>query len=302
MLGGYSAKHTGEFMSEYTPPPAGGSDIKVPILIGAVVALLGANIYLYTQIDHLKGDLTDFRRNMQTEVASLKESSAVSTQTARRSLTTLKDELETARRQQSMAVGQAKIEAQKHAEELARRVAAEQARQTAAVKTELTEAVSNVEKSASNKIGEVSSEVGQVKTDFATAKTELDKTIADLKRVRGDLDGTSSLVATNGKELDALKRLGERNYFEFNLTKSKEPSRIGDISVVLKKTDPKKNKFTIEVIADDKKVEKKDRNTNEPIQFYVSKARQPYEVVVNEVRKNQIVGYLSTPKVQTTRN
>ena len=84
-------------MSEYTPAPAGGSDIKVPILIGAVVALLGANIYLYTQIDHLKTDLSTFRQNMVSEVEGLKESSAVTTQTARRNLTSLKDELETAK-------------------------------------------------------------------------------------------------------------------------------------------------------------------------------------------------------------
>jgi hypothetical protein len=289
-------------MNEYTPAPAGGSDVKVPILIGAVVALLGANIYLYTQIDHLKGDLADFRKNVSNEVASLKESSAVSTQTARRSLTTLKDELETARRQAAMAVGQAKVEALKHAEDLSKKVATEQARQTEAVKTELTAAVSNVEKTASTKIGEVSTNVDAVKTEVATAKSEIDKTIADLKRVRGDLDGTSSLVATNGKELDALKRLGERNYFEFNLSKSKEPKRIGDVSVTLKKTDQKKNRFTIELLADDKKVEKKDKNINEPIQFYVSKARQPYEIVVNEVRKDVIIGYLATPKVQTSRN
>jgi hypothetical protein len=283
-------------------PPTKGSDVKVPILIGAVVALLGANIYLYTQLDGLRTEFSDFRKNVQNEVSSLKESSTVSTQTARRSLTSLKDELEAARRQASMAAGQAKIEAQKHAEELAKRVAIEQARQTAAVKTELTEAVSNVEKAASTKIGEVSTEVGTVRTEVASTKTELEKTISELKRVRGDLDGTSSLVATNGQELESLKRLGERNYFEFNIVKSKEAKRIGDVSVLLKKTDPKRNKFTIEVTADDKRVEKKDKNLNEPVQFYVSKARQPYEIVVNEVKKDQIVGYLSTPKVQATRN
>jgi hypothetical protein len=278
------------------------TDLKVPILIGAVVALLGANIYLYMQLDRLRTDFADFRKNMQTEVSSLKESSTVSTQTARRSLTSLKDELEAARRQASMAAGQARVEAQKHAEQLARRVAEEQARQTAAVKTELTEAVSNVEKTAATKIGEVTTEVGQVKTEVQSTKSELERTIADLKRVRGDLDGTSSLVATNGKELSALRALGERNYFEFNISKSKQASRIGDITLLLKKTDPKKNKFTVEVVADDKRVEKKDKNTNEPVQFYVSKARQPYEIVVNEVRKDQIVGYLSTPKVQASRN
>lgn len=289
-------------MSEYAPAPSGGSDIKVPILIGAVVALLGANIYLYTQIDHLKGDLADFRKNVQVEVASLKESSAVSTQTAHRSLTTLKDELDAARRQAAMAVGQARLDAVKQAEVLTQRVAQEQARQTAAVKTELKEAVSNAEKNAATKITEVSTEVGTVKTDVASARSQIDTTMADLKRVRGDLDGTSSLVATNGTELQALKKLGERNYFEFNITKSKEPRRVGDVSLTLKKADAKRNRFTIEVLADDKKVEKKDRNINEPIQFYASKARQPYELVINEVRKDQIIGYLATPKVQTTRN
>ena len=290
-------------MSEYpNGPQSGGSDIKVPILIGAVVALLGANVYLYMQLDKLRGEFGAFTRNMQTEVASLKESSSVSTQTARRSLSSLKDELEAARRQATMAAGQARVEAQKHAEELAKRVAAEQARQTQAVKTELSAAVSDVEKAATTKIEGVSTEVGQVKTEVASAKTELQNTITDLKRVRGDLDGTSSLVATNGKELSQLKALGERNFFEFNLTKSKEPRRIGDVTVLLKKADMKKNRFTIEVVADDKKVEKKDKNINEPIQFYTLKARQPYEIVVNEVRKDQIVGYLSTPKVQTVRN
>jgi chromosome segregation ATPase len=291
-------------MSDTNVPPSGGSDVKVPILIGSVVALLRANIYLFTQLNDLRADLGDFRKSTANEISSIKESSTVSTQTARRSLTSLKDELETARRQAAMAAGQARVEAQKHAEELAKRLQLEQSRQeqaAAQMKTELTEAVTNVEKSATSKITEVSTEVGNVKTEVQSAKSELEKTIQDLRRVRGDLDGTSSLVATNGKELTALRTLGERNYFEFNITKSKEPRRVGDVAVVLKKTDPKRNRFTIELLADDKRVEKKDKNLNEPVQFYVSKARQPYEIVVNEVKKDQIVGYLATPKVQTSR-
>lgn len=292
-------------MSDTNVAPPGGSDIKIPILIGSVVALLGANIYLFSQLTGLRSDFGEFRNSTLNEISSLKESSTVSTQTARRSLTSLKDELETARRQASMAAGQARVEAQKHAEELARRLALEQARQekaAAEMKTELTTAVSNVEKSAESKFTEVSTEVGAVKSEVQTTKSELEKAVADLRRVRGDLDGTTSIVATNGKELDALRALGERNYFEFSINKSKEPRRVGDVAVVLKKADPKRNRFTIELLADDKRVEKKDKNLNEPVQFYVSKARQPYELVVNEVRKDQIIGYLATPKVQTTRN
>jgi len=76
---------------------------------------------------------------------------------------------------------------------------------------------------------------------------------------------------------------------------------VGDVFIQLKRTDPKRNRFTIEILADDKKVEKKDKTVNEPVQFYTSKARQPYEIVVNEVRKDVIVGYLATPKVQAAR-
>jgi hypothetical protein len=144
--------------------------------------------------------------------------------------------------------------------------------------------------------------VGNVKTDVQKNKSDLEKTIADLKSVRGDLGEQSGLVATNGKELMALKALGERNYFEFNLTRTKEPKKVGDVSIQLKKVDTKKNKYTIEVLADDKRVEKRDKNVNEPVQFYMAKARQPYEIVVNEIKKDQIIGYLATPKVQATRN
>jgi hypothetical protein len=154
---------------------------------------------------------------------------------------------------------------------------------------------------ANTKIEGVSTEVSAVKSDLSSTKSELDKTIASLKSVSGDLGVQSGLIATNGKELQALKALGERNYFEFNLGKTKAPQKVGDIFLQLKKTDSKKNKYTVEITADDKRVEKKDKGVNEPVQFYTSKARQHYEIVVNEVKKDVIVGYLATPKVQTGR-
>jgi len=83
--------------------------------------------------------------------------------------------------------------------------------------------------------------------------------------------------------------------------KSKAPQRVGDITLKLKSVDPKKNKYTVEVSADDKVTEKKDKSVNEPVQFYTSKAKQPYEIVVNQVQKDMIVGYLTTPKEQATR-
>ena len=145
-------------------------------------------------------------------------------------------------------------------------------------------------------------------TDSATATATTDAAATDAAAT-GDGGGStapgltlSGLIATNGKELAALRALGERNYTEFKLGKTKGPQRVGDIAVFLKKTDPKKNKYTIDVIADDKTVEKKDKGVNEPVQFIVSRASQPYELIVNEVRKDMIVGYVAAPKVQTPRN
>jgi hypothetical protein len=143
--------------------------------------------------------------------------------------------------------------------------------------------------------------VGTVKGEVAQTKSTLNSTLNDLKSVRGDLGVQSGLIATNAKELAALREMGERNYQEFAFTKSNKPQKIGNILVALKKTDPKRNKYTLEVIADDRKIEKKDKYINEPVQFYVQGARLPYEIVVNEVQKDKVVGYLAIPKVVQAR-
>ena len=110
----------------------------------------------------------------------------------------------------------------------------------------------------------------------------------------------SGLIATNTDELRALRTLGDRAYFEFNLTKSKEPKRIGDIAVLLRKTDPTKKLYTLEVYLGNQKVQKKDKTTNEPIQFYSTRSRQPYEIVVNAITKDRVIGYLAAPGSITT--
>jgi hypothetical protein len=285
------------------PPPSSGEsgwNLKIAVLFGAVIALLAANIYLFVQVDRAQSDLSKFRESTLAELQNLREATSVTTATNRKNLETMREELEAARRQVAMSVGQAKTEAMQRAEHLAAALADEQKRQQAQVAGELSEVRQNAA-DTTNKLGQVSTDVTGVKTDVAATRAELDKTIAELKRVNGDMGIMSGLVATNGKELSALKQLGDRNYYEFNLKKTKAPVKVGDIAIQLKKTDPRRFRYSIDVVADDKKTEKKDRNINEPVQFYVAKARQPYEIVVNEVRKDQIVGYLATPKVQQSR-
>ncbi|HSB13547.1 MAG TPA: hypothetical protein VLE22_03760 [Bryobacteraceae bacterium] len=287
-------------LTETRTPSRSGGNIQIPILFGLVIAVAAATAYLFFTVDGLKTDLHSMRESVLAELAKVRETSSISTASNQQHLDELRSELENTRKQAAMAAGRARTDALKHAEQLAKQIQTEQARQQEMVKTELTE-VKEAASTANNKITDVSGEVTNVKTEVASTKSELEKTIADLKSVRGDLGVQSGLIATNGQELAALRTLGERNYFEFKLAKSKQPQRIGDISVVLKKTDPKRSKYSIDVLADDKKVEKKDKTANEPVQFYVAKARLPYEIVVNEVQKDRITGYLATPKVQIAR-
>jgi chromosome segregation ATPase len=142
----------------------------------------------------------------------------------------------------------------------------------------------------------VKTDVGGVKTDLGKTQSDLASAVAQLTTMKGDLDSHSTLIARNGSELEVLKHKGDRNYYEFTLTKGQRKP-VGTISLELKKADQKKSRFTIQVFADDKQYDKKDRNLNEPLQFYAGKDPALYEIVVNTVAsKNQVSGYLSTPK------
>jgi hypothetical protein len=288
--------------------PGGSSGPKIAILFGAVVALIGATLYQFYELRQVRGELDSTRDAVMDQISKLHETTTVSSKTNRQSVDSLKQQMDEARRQASILAGQAKIDASKHADELAAKLEKAQQDQAAKVAESFTAVTGEVTKvkddatSTKTRVGEVSTDLATVKTDAAATKAELEKTISDLKSTKGDLGVQSGLIATNGKELAALRALGERNYTEFRLTKEKTPRKVGEVQMRLKSADMKKNRYTLELIADDKLVEKKDKTINEPVQFMLSRATQPFEIVVNEVKKDMIAGYISSPKVQQTRN
>jgi chromosome segregation ATPase len=281
----------------YIIPSPSGPNWKTPVLIGILGLLIGSNIYLFVQLSHLRTDNLAQVTKLNSTLEQMRLDSSAAVQQSTRRVEALQGELARSRRSAELAVGQAKVDAQRRVQTLQEKMAEEQAAQQQAIN-----AVKQTADTATTQIASVSSDVGNVKTDVQSTKSQLDQTIANLKRATGELDSHSSLIATNSKELQALRDLGERNYSEFTIVKSKKPTRVADVLVELKKVDPKRNKFTIAITADDKTVEKKDRSLNEPIQFYTLKARQPDEIVINQVKKDTIVGYLATPKVQNGRS
>ena len=156
--------------------------------------------------------------------------------------------------------------------------------------------IGQVQQDTSAKFGEVATELNGTKSDVDATKKDLADTKAKLMSTVGDLGVQSGLIARNHEDVETLKRLGERNIYEFSITKAKEASKVGPVSITLRKVDVKKYKFTVGVNADDKNIEKKDKTVGEPVQFYVRGARAPYELVVFDVGKDKISGYLSTPK------
>jgi len=285
------------------PPPSSNSGVMTALAAGAIVASLAFNGFLLYEIHDLRTDTAKSGEIMQNEIETLKENSTVMTATQRKHLDDLRQELDSRSRQLSAAASQAKKEALSYSDQQSQKLEAENQKIAGNV-SQVSSDLSNVRQSAdaaNAKIADVGTDVTSVKSDLAGTKTDLQQTKLDLKSVRGDLGNTSSLVATNDTELKELIKRGERNIVKFNISKkTKGYQKVGDISLALKNADPKKNKFSLDVMADDKLVEKKDRNINEPLQFYVSNSL--YELVVNTVGKDTVSGYLSTPKYQARNN
>ncbi|MGC2161343.1 MAG: hypothetical protein WA634_05520 [Silvibacterium sp.] len=149
--------------------------------------------------------------------------------------------------------------------------------------------------SVSSDVSGVKTDVGGVKTDLGNTQTELKTDEAQMQSMKGDLGLDGGLIATNQKELDYLKHKGDRNYYQFTLRKGQRQP-VSTVSLELKKADVKHSRYTLEVYADDKKIEKKDRGLNEPVQFYTGKDNYLYELVVNSIDKNEIKGYIAAPK------
>ncbi len=174
--------------------------------------------------------------------------------------------------------------------------AAELQRQQKAAEARLTEEQKEQISQVNGEVANVKTDVGGVKTDVASTKADLAATQSKLQGAIGDLGVQSGLIAHTRDDLEVLKHKGDRNYFEFTLVRGAKPQPVSTVSLQLRKTDPKRGKYTLNVTSDDKTIEKKDRNIAEPIQFYSGRDRMLFELVIWTVDKNKATGYLSTPK------
>ena len=264
----------GEQPNVYHPEPQ--SNVGKWILIALAVAYVGASaFFIYDQHSKL-GKVTQDQTTSQKQIADLT-----------RRMQSAEADSETLAQQ----VGMTKKELASRASELQRQQQAASARIAAQAAEEKKDV-----NAVAGEVGSVKTDVGGVKTDVAATKASLESTIAQLQHTIGDLGVQSGLIANTRGDLEALKHKGDRQYYEFTLLKGAKPQAFSTVALQLKKTDPKRGKYTLNVTADDKTIEKKDKNQSEPVQFYTGRDHMLYELVVWTVDKNKITGYLSTPK------
>jgi len=182
--------------------------------------------------------------------------------------------------------------------DLAKRAAALQAEENATKSRLSADEASNKQQfgQVNTEVSNVKGQVTRVSADVNDTRTDLQATKGKLETAIGDINKHSELIATTHAQLEQLRHRGDRDYLEFTLHKGGEPVHLSTVSLQLKKVDPKKGEFTLLVFTDDKKIEKKDKQLNEPLQFYTGRDRNLYEVVINAANKDVVSGYMSTPK------
>jgi hypothetical protein len=259
-----------------------GSSWQLPVIVILGLVAVGglffgwkANAALDSTQQAVAAQLKTTQQAVDQQVTALKDRLAL----AEKTNTGLQSDLSVVTKRLRITQGQLKA-----AREEAAKLHEETTQQISALDTSVKGELAT--KASSDELKTVDTKVGGVRTD-------LDATREDLRMARSEM---GTLIARNHEEIEQLRRLGERDYVEFTIAGKGKPQTVGNVTLELRGTNLKKNQFSMALTVEDKRFEKKNRAVNEPIFFYLAGTRQPQEIVVNKVSKNQISGYLSIPK------
>jgi hypothetical protein len=269
---------------DYPPRREEGGKVLVVFLV--LLLLVIGQVYILVKISSLRQSLEAQQANTRKELTTqLQDTLARRLGALERSnaeqLGALKEELDTTA-QRMGSTGQEL----NRARTIVSRLRKQQQEEMDSLRGELAQ------KANQEQLGALSQDVNSTRTDLDSTKRVLDSTRSELGMTRSEF---GTLIARNHDEIEQLRKMGDRDYYEFRLNRN-QPQRLAGVILNLKKTNPKRHRFNLNLTVDDLEVEKKDRTINEPIFFYVSGAKKPFEIVVNEVKSEQVGGYLSTPK------
>jgi hypothetical protein len=138
----------------------------------------------------------------------------------------------------------------------------------------------------------VTQDVAATKSDLGTTKQTMNTLQSDLGMARSEM---GTLIARNHDDIETLRKLGQRNYYEFTLNKNQEQT-VASVGLVLKKTNVKKHRFNVNLVTNDMAIPKDNRTIDEPVFFATGGSKEFNELVVNKIDQNTVTGYISTPK------
>lgn len=276
-------KTDGNVTQNFPEAPSHTPIFLVAFLIMAALAV--GEVYSIKQIDAVRDSVTasqakeraELEDQVASKVAAVENSSAQALQAMKTELDKTADRMGSTGKQLA------------HARALVTKLQKDQEDQANELKQELST------KADQQQVGALSEDVSATKTDLEQTKKAVSDTKSDLGMARSEF---GTLIARNHDDLEQLRKMGERDYYEFTLPRNKQQTVAG-VGLVLKKANVKRHRFNVNLVADDMTIEKKDRTVNEPIFFAVKDSRRFYELVVNTVSDNQIKGYISTPKGST---
>jgi hypothetical protein len=265
-----TASHTGKFVA----------------IFAVLAALAMAQLYTISRIGSMRESMETQQAAFQKSMTAQLEQKAVAiveptTDATAQELEALRKDVEEAKKRS----GSASSELRK-ARAVVTQMQVEQRQASEMLQTELAK------KADQEQVGTLSQNVSATRTDLDSTRQLLDTTRADLGMARSEL---GTLIARNHDDIETLRKLGDRDYFEFTADKGKSV-KVANVGLVLKKTNTKRHRFNMNLVADDMEVEKKDRSVNEPVFFYLKGQKKFYEMVINKVESNSVKGYISTPK------
>ncbi|MDA0206668.1 MAG: hypothetical protein O2795_15130 [Acidobacteria bacterium] len=265
----------------------------------AVAALIGFNVHLMNKVGDIETSTQSERAAMTAEVSDLEASLSAQSGAHQREISALQQSVE---KTKAEAANRARSEARRGADQLSKLIAQKEREQQDMFLTEIGSVRGEADTNRKG-IEDVSTRVVGVQGELDQTRQSLNETADLLVSTQTDVDAISGRVGTHEAAIERLKMQGQRDVTQFQLPVAKERTKIESVHMRVKDIDFKKNRYTLEVMADDKVVTHKDRLLNQPVEFYVTGAAQPYEVVVTEIERNQVTGYLATPKFkQFARN
>jgi hypothetical protein len=269
-----------QIQHESPPPEQSHTGLFVAIFV-ILAALVVGEIYTLSQISSMRGSLDNQQTRLQKDQQEVSNKVSNIERSEAEQLEALKTQLQAGAKRNTLAGGELR-----RARAMVAKLEKEQQQENEALKQEIAHKADQQQLSALN-------------NDVSSTKTELDGTKKSVDSLRSDLGMAKSelgtLIARNHDDIETLRKLGDRDYFEFTLDR-KHPQHVAGIGLVLKKANPKAHKFNVVLQADDMSIEKKDRTANEPIFFFVGGEKKPYELVINKVQSASVKGYLSAPK------